>query len=152
MSTYRRPPPPPRWRLLYRLPLLDRFGRSATVFAAIMLLSLLTMIVAPLLGGIAMLPIAAFGLMAAFTAAAFLTIAWMTRLPTTAECTIAQLSGDEQRPSRCLVVSDSEQWTLPVSAEDLRVGQKIRVSFREIALPTDLEPEREVIEVRAVED
>jgi hypothetical protein len=118
-------------------------------FAAIFALGLSTTIVAPIAGGVGWLGFALFGFMVALSAATTLTIVWMTRLLETAERTIAQLYGDERR---CLVLSQGERWTLPLGAEKLRVGQKIRVSFREIAPRSALEPGREVVEVRALED
>lgn len=90
-----------------------------------------------------------FGLLMAFTAGTFLLVVWMTRQPIVAVRTIAQLSGDDRR---CRIVCDGEQWTLPVSAQRLRIGQKVRVSFRELAPESDIEPAREILEVRAAED
>lgn len=119
------------------------------VFGAIVGLGLAMMIAALIIGGTAAFPLATFGVLSASTAATFLAIVWMTRTPVIAERTIVQLSGDERR---CRIVSDGEGWTLPVGVGKLRVGQKIRVSFREIAPESDIEPGREVIEVRAVEE
>lgn len=135
------------------MPLLARIGRGATVgvFVGIVVLGLLAVVFAPVLGGGFAFALALFGVMAALTAAAFLTIVWMTRLPESVERTIAQVSADE-RPSRCRVFSEGERWTLPVEAEKLRVGQKIRVRFREIAPLSDLEPGREVLEVRVMDE
>lgn len=120
-----------------------------TAFAAIVVAGLLAAVLAPILSeGFAL---ALFGLMIAVTGATFLTIVWMTHLPEIAERTIVQISGSD-RPSRCRVISEGERWTLPIRAEELRVGQTIRVSFREIAPLSELEPGREVLEVRVADD
>lgn len=153
MSAYRHPHLR-RWRVLYHLPWLDRVGRHAVLLgsAAVTALGLLTTLVGPIFGGIAGLALAGFGLMVAFTSGTLLGITWLTRLPEIAERTISEISADERDPSRCRVLTGGERWTLPIAATDLAIGQRIRVSYREIAPRDDTEPGRELLEVRVLDD
>lgn len=153
MSAYRLAPAP-RWRVLYRVPLRDRIGRSTvvTVFIALAASGPIALLAAPFLDGAGGIAIAVLGLMVSFTATVFLAITWMTRMPETADRTVRALTADDASAGRCRVISDEDRWTLPVRVQELCVGQKIRVTFREIAPQDDLEAGREVLEVRAIED
>lgn len=153
MSAYRLAPAQ-RWRVLYRVPLRDRIGRSTlvTVFIGLAAAGPISLIAAPFLDSAGGLAIAALGVLVSFTATVYLAITWMTRMPETADRTVRALTADDGTTARCRVISDEDRWTLPVRVQELCVGQKIRVTYREIAPQDDLEAGREVIEVRAIEE
>jgi len=153
MSAYRHAPVP-RTRVIYRMPLRDRIGRNAvvTLFIALAATGPIALLVALLFDGWGGIALVGLGLMVSVTATVFLVITWMTRMPETADRTVQALTADNEADGRCRVMSDDGRWTLPVRVQELSVGQKIRVTYREIAPQDDEEPGREVLEVRAFED
>ncbi len=148
MSAYRNAPVE-RWRVLYRVPLRERVGRGtiATLFAVLAATGPASLVAALFFDG--SFALAVLGLMVSFTAAVYLVITWMTRMPETAVRTISALAAEDGRASSRMI-SDGERWTLPVRVQDLYVGQKLRVTYRVIAPQDDEEAGREVVEVRAV--
>lgn len=154
MSAYRTKPPPPRWLVLYQRPRAVRAGRAATLglFGAITLGGLALAALGPIVdspAGFALIPL---GLLLAVTSGAFLGIVWATRRAFVEERTIDAVSAHGGGDSRCRVLCDGEAWTLPLDARKVHAGQTIRVRFREIAPQDDVEPGREILDVRVRED
>jgi hypothetical protein len=157
MSAYRNKPPPPRWRVVYRTPFLQRVGRGAVLggFGVLALGSILAVSILLLIGtvdegivaGVAGLSIPVF-----LTAAAFLLVHWGTHLSDTAERTISSLQADPSDPTRCRALCGNERWSLPLRRQELREGQTIQVRYRDIAPESSAASGREILEIKIIEE
>jgi hypothetical protein len=159
MSAYRNKPPPPRWRVVYRTPLLQRMGRGAVIggFATLALVSVFA-IAALLLfcGGEydgAVVPvIGTFAAMTLLTAGMMLFVHFATSASEIAECKVGDLQINPGDPSQCLILSGSERWLLPLPIEALREGQALQVRYRDLTPESNAARGREILEIKVVDE
>src|SRR5690349_6026832 len=119
MSAYRNKPPPPRWRIIYRMPILERVGRGAVLggFGVLAMSALLALGLAAAGGNSGsgtMVALSAFAVMAFFTGTAVVVLHWMTSFAGVAERTIDKLRTDPNDENRCRIESGEERWLLPL--------------------------------------
>ena len=158
MSAYR-DKAPPRWRVVYHTPLLQRMGRGAVLggFATLALLSVFA-IAAILLfrggepAGAVALVVGTFAAMTLLTAGMMLFIHFATRASEIAECKIDELQIDRGDPRRCLMLGGGERWSLPLRMDELRVGQTIRVRYRDLTPESSSAYGREIVEIKVIDD
>ena len=156
MSAYRNKPPPPRWRIIYRVPFLARVDRGA-VLGGVGVLStsaLLAVCLYAALGdtenGVAV-GMAAFGTMVGIIGGALVALHWLTSFAGTDECTVDALYvGDTAK--ECLAWSGSRVWILPIPREQLREGQTIRVRYRDVAQDNSVGTDREILEIKVIDE
>src|SRR5262245_58258261 len=112
-SVYRESPPPPRWRLVYRMPFRARVQRGAVWigFGGLCSASLCALAIGASLGGAVGLALFVFAVMALLSSGTFLTITWMTRLPELIEGKIDAVLADARAPARCHIQSGPDRWT-----------------------------------------
>ncbi len=55
-------------------------------------------------------------------------------------------------PSRCLILSGSERWLLPLHVEDLREGQTLQVRYRDLTPESNAASGREILEIKVVDE
>jgi len=157
MSAYRNKPPPPRWRVVYRTPFLQRVGRGAVlgVFGVLALGSILAVALFLLIGSVdegIVVGVAGLSIPVFLTAAGFLIVHWGTHLSEITERTISSLHADPNDPSRCRALCDNERWSLPLRCEALRAGQTIQVRYRDVAPDSSAVSGREILEIKIVEE
>lgn len=155
MSAYRNKPPPPRWRVIYSTPLLQRVGRGAVLgaFGALALIALLA------IGSIAFLgdsvgALAAIGtgtLMVLVTAGALAALHW-TSFAMAAEYSIRGLESDPDDEARCRIEGDNQRWILPVRRALLRDGQIIQVRYRDFGADSTAVSRREILEIKVIDE
>ena len=157
MSAYRNKPPPPRWRIIYRVPFLARVGRSA-VLGGFGVLALSAMFAACLFAALGnsenstLVGLAAFATMVGITGGAVVALHWMTSFTGIAECTISALRPDPHDASSCRIESGHEEWLLPLRSEQLREGQTIRVRYRDVTTESSATSAREILEIKVVDE
>ncbi len=157
MSAYRNMPPPPRWRIIYRLPFLARVDRGAVLggFGVLSMSALLAVCLSAALGttenGV-VVGMAAFGTMVGIIGGALVALHWMTGFSEIAECTIGALRPDPSDAERCRIESGHEHWLLPIRSKLLREGQTIRVRYRDVAPDSGAASGREILEIKLVDD
>ncbi len=157
MSAYRNKPPPPRWRVIYRTPFLQRVGRGAVLggFGVLALGSILAVAIFLLIGTVdagIVAGVAGISILVFLTAAAFLLVHGGTHLSETAERTVSALEDDPSDPTRCRALCEDERWSLPLRREELREGQTIQVRYRDVAPDSSAASGREILEIKIVED
>jgi hypothetical protein len=157
MSAYRNKPPPPRWRIIYRVPLLARVGQGAVLggFGVLAMSALLALCLVAALGNSensTLVGIAAFATMVGITGGAVVALHWMTSFAGIAECAIGALRPDAADASRCRIQSGHEEWLLPLRSEQLREGQTIRVRYRDVSPESSASSGREILEIKVVDD
>lgn len=158
MSAYRNTAPP-RWRVIYRTPLLQRMGRGAVLggFATLALLSLFAIaaillfqggehdgVIAPVVG--------TFAAMTLLTAGMMLFVHFATRASEIAECKVDELQIDRGDPRRCLMLGGGERWSLPLRMDELREGQTLRVRYRDLTPGSDSAYGREILEIAVIDE
>ncbi len=158
MSAYRNKAPP-RWRVVYRTPLLQRMGRGVVLggFATLALLSVFALAaillfrggehagaVAPVVGTFAALTLLTAGMM--------LFVHFATRASEIAECNVDDLQIDRGDPRRCLMLCGGERWSLPVRMNELRVGQRLRVRYRDLTPGSSSTFGREIVEIEIIDE
>ncbi|MFO0591081.1 MAG: hypothetical protein U0441_26285 [Polyangiaceae bacterium] len=151
MSAYRNAPIQ-QWRVVYRVPLRERVGRAAllALFTVLAVMGPVLLLITPFWREAFVL--ACVSLMVSVTATVFLAIHWMAHAPLTKDAAIDAVANERLRPSRCRVTIGGEAWSLPVRDADLHVGQRIRVTYRQIASVEADDQGREVVEVKALEE
>ena len=157
MSAYRNKPPPPRWRIIYRVPFLARVGRGAVLggFGVLSMSALLAVCLFAALGNSengAVIGFAAFATMVFITGGAVVALHWMTSFSGIAECTVSALRADPRDPGRCRFESGHEEWMLPLRSEQLREGQTIRVRYRDVAPESSASSGREILEIKVIDE
>ena len=159
MSAYRNKPPPPRWRVVYRTPLLQRVGRGAVIggFATLALVSVFALAAILLFRGGeydgAVVPvIGTFAAMTLLTAGMMLFIHFATSASEIAEFKVDYLQINDEDPSRCLIFTESKFWSLPLRIEELREGQTLRVRYRDLAPESHAAYGREILEIKVVDE
>jgi hypothetical protein len=157
MSAYRNKPPPPRWRVIYRTPLVNRVGRSAALggFGILALGSILAVAIFLLIGKVdegIVIGVAGLSVPVFLTAAAVLIVHWGTHFSETAQRTVSSLQADPSDPTRCRVLCEGERWSLPLRVEQLREGQIIQVRYRDVAPHSSAARGREILEIKTVEE
>jgi hypothetical protein len=154
MSAYRNKPPPPRWRIIYRRPLLARVGRGALLggFGALVMSALLAVCLVPALGSSGQITLAVFAFMIFVTGGSVVALQWMTSFAGMTECAVSALRPDPDDEDRCRMVGGHEQWLLPLRADELSEGQTIRVSYRDSAPEKDAAGEREILEIKVIDE
>ena len=157
MSAYRNKPPPPRWRIIYRVPFLARVGRGAVLggFGVLAMSALLAACLIAALGNRengTVVGLAGFATMVAITGGAVVALHWMTSFTAIAECTIGALRLDPDDTDRCRIVSGHEEWLLPLRTEQLREGQTIRVRYRDVAPESSATSGREILEIKVIDE
>src|SRR4051812_12792672 len=128
MSAYRNRPPPPRWRVIYRVPLLARIGRGAVLggFGVLAMSALLAACLIAALGNRdngEIIGLAAFGTMVGITGGAVVALHWMTSFSGIAECTVSALRADPHDAGQSRMTCGHEEWLLPLAVDQLRDGQ-----------------------------
>jgi hypothetical protein len=156
MSAYRNSPPP-RWRIIYRVPLLARVGRGA-VLGGFGVLAMSALLAACLFAALAnsengaLVGVAAVATMMLITGGAVIALHWMTSFTAITECTIDALYADPSDENRCWIESGHEHWLLPLRRAQLREGQAIRVRYRDSAPESDAMNGREILEIKVIDD
>lgn len=159
MSAYRNKPPPPRWRVVYRTPLLQRLGRGAVLggFATLVLLSVFALAAILLFRGGehagAVAPVVGtFAAMTLLTAGMMLFIHYATSASEVTECKVGDLQIDPRDPCRCLIHGGRERWSLPLQMEKLSEGQTLRVRYRDVAPGSTAVHGREILEIKVIDE
>lgn len=157
MSAYRNKPPPPRWRIIYRVPLLARVGRGAVLggFGVLAMSALLAVCLFAALGNSdnsTLVGLAAFATMVGITGGAVVALHWMTSFAGIAELAVGALRPDPVDAGRCRIHSGHEEWLLPLRREQLREGQTIRVRYRDVAPENSATSGREILEIKVIDD
>lgn len=139
--------------MLYRPPLRERLRDHAEMLGSglLALLGLLGLLVALAIPGAAGMAVATLGVGVLATSLCFLVITWFARMPVVEARIIEELSPDERDPGRCRILTEGERWTLPLRFEELREGESIEVSFRDLPRHEGVESPREVVMVRVVD-
>lgn len=154
MSAYRNQPPPPRWQIIYRRPLLARVDRGALLggLGVLVMSALVAVCLVPALGSSGQISIAVFAFMIFVTGGAVVALQWMTSFSGSAECSIGALRADPNNERWCRMESGDQQWVLPLRAAQLRDGQTIRVRYRDSAPENDAAGEREILEIKIIDE
>jgi hypothetical protein len=158
MSAYRNKAPP-RWRVAYHTPLLQRMGRGVVLggFATLALLSIFAIAAILLLRGGehegAVAPVVGtFAAMTLLTAGMMLFVHFATRASEIVERKVDDLQIDRGDPRRCLMLSGGERWSLPVRMNELRVGQTLRVRYRDLTPESSSACGREIVEIEIIDE
>lgn len=156
MSAYRNKPPPPRWRSIYRVPFIERVSRGAVLggFGVMAMSALLALGVFAAIGKTGsgtLVGLGAFSVMVFVTGGAVVALHWLTSFAGTDECTVDALYvGDTAK--ECLAWSGSRAWILPIPREQLREGQTIRVRYRDVAQDNSVRTDREILEIKVIDE
>ncbi|MFS8064945.1 MAG: hypothetical protein ACMG6S_01110, partial [Byssovorax sp.] len=93
-----------------------------------------------------------FAAMTLLTAGMMLFIHFATSTSEIAECRVGDLQIAPGDPCRCLILSGSERWLLPLHVEDLREGQTLQVRYRDLAPESNAAGGREILEIKVVDE
>lgn len=157
MSAYRNKPPPPRWRSIYRVPFLERVSRGAILggFGVMVMSALLALCIFAAVGKTSsgtLLGLGAFSVMVFVTGGAVVALHWLTSFAGTSECAVGALSNDLGDTKGCRFMSGDERWHLPLDGDLLREGQTIRVSYRDVPQGNGSATEREILEIKVIDE